>query len=366
MSISVLTKNPTAPIGPEFVAAISNEIDVICAARSAQVSQIDPRLDEVTRLIREFTAGGKRLRPAFCFWGFVATADTAPTRPLLTAAASLDLLHVSALIHDDLMDDSDTRRGLDSAHRQFTDWHGSCGGRGSAEDFGAAIALLAGDLLVMWSVEMLTQCGFAPDRLAAAMPIAEQMRTEVTCGQILDVLAQTAPLTDAEALQRVNRVVEYKSAKYTVQRPVQFGAELAGASEAQLAALAAYGSQLGRAFQFRDDLLGVFGDSTVTGKPAGDDLREGKFTVLIAEALAAATPQQRELLDNALGNQSLGEAGVTQVREVLTETGSPAAVEQLIQTYHADAVAALDRAEFTDAGRTALIALADACVSREF
>jgi len=204
------------------------------------------------------------------------------------------------------------------------------------------------------------------------------MRTEVTCGQFLDIVAQAQPLDrqpsatgderspTERALDEAGLVVEYKSARYTVQRPCQIGAALGGADDRLHSALGAYGSPLGRAFQFRDDLLGVFGDSGVTGKPAGDDLREGKRTVLIAQAYELASGAGRALLARCLGDPGLDPAGVEELRGLLVQTGARDAVETMIEQGYDQAMAALAQAEVTDQGRAGLTALADAAVRRTF
>jgi geranylgeranyl diphosphate synthase type I len=227
----------------------------------------------------------------------------------------------------------------------------------------------------MWSVEMVQRSGLVEDTLWRALPILEAMRTEVTCGQYLDVVAQARPWPVGglgstpgaveQAMAEANRVVEYKSARYTVQRPCQLGAALGGGDERLSSALAAYGSPLGRAFQFRDDLLGVFGDTRLTGKPAGDDLREGKRTVLVAHAYAHATEAGRRLLVERLGDPALDADGVAALQQMITESGATAACEAMISEGHERALSALASAHVTDEGRTALTALADAAVQRE-
>jgi geranylgeranyl diphosphate synthase, type I len=282
-------------------------------------------------------------------------------------------LHVSALVHDDVMDSSDRRRGAPSAHRQFEALHAGSGWVGDRQTFGHAGAILLGDLLLMWSSQMIQRSGLARDALERALPVVEAMRTEVTCGQYLDVVAQVQPLhagpgEGAEigiALDEASRVVEYKSARYTVRRPCQTGAAMACASAELQEALAAYGSPLGRAFQFRDDLLGVFGDPDRTGKPAGDDLREGKRTVLIAHALASADMAGRELLVRRLGDSALDDAGVRELQHVITASGAREEVEAMIAAGHRQALRALADADLTPAGRTALTALAELAVDRE-
>lgn len=365
---TALVLRPEAPLSAEFRAAVAATIDTFCAEQAAALDAMGPELEPVRAMAVRLLAGGKRLRPAFCVWGHVAAAGLPVQQPegLLRAAASLDLLHASALVHDDVMDGSDLRRGQPAAHRQFEAQHTAAGRLGDPEAFGRAGAILLGDLLVMWSVEMLQRCGLEPGLLQRASLVAEAMRTEVTCGQYLDIVAQAQPLAQdaAAALAAAGRVVEFKSARYTVQRPCQLGAALGGADDRLQQALAAYGSPLGRAFQFRDDELGVFGDSAVTGKPAGDDLREGKRTVLVAHAYAHAGPAGRALLADRLGDPRLDAAGVADLQQVIVESGARDAVEQMIEEGYQRSLEALDSAEVTDEGRRGLRALAEAAVRR--
>lgn len=337
-------------------------------AQQTVLAAIGPELDPVRALSLELLSGGKRLRPAFCYWSYLAATDSiVDHEPLLAAAASLDLLHVSALVHDDVMDASDLRRGRPAAHRQFDALHRGSGWLGDSETFGRAGAILLGDLLLMWSSELLHGARLDPQALARALPVLEAMRTEVTCGQYLDVVAQShnPSLTGIDrALDEANRVVEFKSARYTVQRPCQFGASLGGAPFGLYQALGDYGSPLGRAFQFRDDLLGVFGDSELTGKPAGDDLREGKRTVLIAHAYAKSGAAARAELDRLIGDRELDLDGIVVVQGILTESGAKEAVESMINSGHQQALEALAGVEMTESGRTALTVLADAAVHR--
>ncbi len=373
------TLDPRAPLAPVFREATTSALDAFVRARTTVLAEIGPELTAVHAMAGRLLAGGKRLRPAFCVWGYVAAAGL-PTEdalgPLIAAAASLDILHVSALVHDDVMDASDLRRGQPAAHRQFETLHADAGWVGDPVTFGRAAAILLGDLLLMWSAEALHLAGLDPVALRAALPIVESMRTEVTCGQYLDIVAQAQPLRPDDgsgersgidlALDEANRVVEFKSARYTVQRPAQLGAALGGGDARLHEALEAYGSPLGRAFQFRDDLLGVFGDSALTGKPTGDDLREGKRTVLIAHAFADSDRVGRDLLVAGLGDPMLDDARIADLQQVIVDSGARDAVEAMIAEGYERAVAAVERAELTDAGRTGLIALADASVTRSF
>ena len=373
--------DPQAPLSQAFREAVSAEISAFLNEQSSVLDSMGPELVPVHLMASQLLCGGKRMRPAFCVWGYVAAAGIPSDdelKPLLAAAGSLDVLHVSALIHDDLMDSSDLRRGRPAAHRQFEALHANAGWLGDSAAFGRAGAILLGDLLVMWSAQMLHGAGVDQSTLERALPIVEAMRTEVTCGQYLDIVAQAHPLrkrapaigslrpTIELALDDASRVVEYKAARYTVQRPSQIGAALGGGDDELYFALGAYGSPLGRAFQFRDDLLGVFGDPKVTGKPAGDDLREGKRTVLVAHAFAHAGDAGQKLLLQRLGDPALDGTGINELQQVIVESGARDAVESMINEYYERALKALHDTEITEEGRTGLTALADAAVRREF
>ncbi|GAA1437577.1 polyprenyl synthetase family protein [Microlunatus lacustris] len=363
--------DPAAPLAPAFRAAVGSTVTAFLAEQEPVLRGMGPELEPLRTMAAELLDGGKRLRPAFCVWGYVAAAglpDAATLAALVRAAASLDLLHVSALVHDDVMDSSDLRRGRPAAHRQFEAQHAAADLLGDPGAFGRAGAILLGDLLLMWSAELLLRSGMAADALARATPVAEAMRTEVTCGQYLDIVAQARPLRadPSAALAEAGRVVEYKSARYTVQRPCQLGAALGGGDPGVQEALASFGSPAGRAFQFRDDVLGVFGDSAVTGKPAGDDLREGKRTVLVAHAYAGTDAAGRALLEARLGDPDLDADGVAALQDVLVSSGAVDAVETMIADGHAAALAALEDAPITDDGRRGLTALAEAAVRRQF
>ena len=280
---------------------------------------------------------------------------------MVTAVSALELVQASALIHDDLMDRSDTRRGEPSVHRRFAARHAVEGWRGDGDGFGDRAALLVGDLALVWSDELLHTSGVDLDALVRARPVFDVMRTEVTVGQYLDVLS---PVTGDLTLERASKVARYKSAKYTVERPLLLGAALAGAPQPIFQAYEGYGLPLGEAFQLRDDILGVFGDPVRTGKPAGDDLREGKRTYLIAAAHEAADPAGRAELEAALGDPGLDAARVERLRDLITSTGALARTEERIATLTATALGALDPVELDPEPRTVLLELADAATRR--
>ncbi len=304
--------------------------------------------------------GGKRLRPAYCYWGWRG-AGGADTDEIVAAAAALELLHACALIHDDVMDDSDLRRGRPAAHRRFAALHRGEEWHGDAAAFGRSAAILLGDVCLVWSDQMLHQCGLPAAALARGLPVFDEMRIEVMAGQYLDVLEQARGGRD---VTRALRVARYKSAKYTIERPLHLGLALAGGPAELRTAYSAYGVPLGEAFQLRDDVLGVFGDPAETGKPAGDDLREGKRTVLVAETLARATPAQAAVVRQRLGDPALDDAGVAVLREIIAATGALAQVEQMIEARSAAALAAMAAAPAVPDARAVLSDLAVAATTR--
>ncbi|GAA2406953.1 polyprenyl synthetase family protein [Actinomadura vinacea] len=323
---------------------------------------ISPELAPMLGALDALLAGGKRLRPAFCFWGWQAAGGREPREGVVAAAASLELLQASALIHDDVMDSSDTRRGQPSVHRRFQALARAEGWSGHAGPFGEGAAILLGDLCLAWSSEMYETSGVARDLIGPGRQVYDLMRTEVMCGQYLDLLEG---VRGAGTVEAALRVVEFKSAKYTIERPLHLGATLAGGSPEVVEALRAYGRPLGIAFQLRDDVLGVFGDPAETGKPAGDDLREGKRTVLIAQTLERADAAGTAVLDRLLGDPGLTPEGVAELRAIIEGTGGLAACEEMIERYAREAADALAAAPVNGEARIALEELAVAATSRQ-
>ncbi|HSZ45748.1 MAG TPA: polyprenyl synthetase family protein [Streptosporangiaceae bacterium] len=309
-----------------------------------------PWIDTMTGLL----GGGKRLRPAFCYWGWRAAGG--PDCPqIYTAAAALELLHASALVHDDVMDASDTRRGRPAVHRQFASRLAQAGFGDGADAFGAGAAILIGDVLLSWTDELYHSSGLPPEVLQRGQPVLDAMRTEVAAGQYLDLVNQ---VTRSDSVESAMRVVRYKTAKYTIERPLHLGAAMAGAGEAVAAVCTDYGIPLGTAFQLRDDILGIFGDPAITGKPVTGDISEGKRTVLMALATERANSAQLRVLDRYVGDRRLTEAGAAEVRAVITDTGALDECETLIDASVKEATAALDGALITEEAREALTELA--------
>jgi geranylgeranyl diphosphate synthase type I len=339
---------------PASLAAIAERVEArlerLTSAESERWAMLDPDLriptDEIAALV---LGGGKRLRPAFCHWGFVAAGGSSDDPRVIDAGAALEVLHAFALFHDDVMDDSATRRGQETVHRRFARDLADRGGVGEPRRFGEGVALLIGDVAHVYADSLLL--GAEP----AVWALWNEMRLEINVGQLLDVLGSARRERRLEVAERICR---YKSGKYTVERPLQLGALLAAPKQADtwLAPLSAYGLPLGDAFQMRDDVMGAFGSTAETGKPVGDDLREGKPTPLLATAYAAATRAQREVLDLVGG--PLDPDAVARVQQAIVDTGALATMESRIAALRDEAVGALEAIPAERAVRDELAALA--------
>lgn len=324
------------PAGLDLVAArVNARIDSLLTAEVARWRAVDADLVEpLSALHRLVTAGGKRLRPAFCHWAFVGAGGDPDDACVVDAGAALELLHTFALLHDDVMDGSGVRRGVPTVHAAFADRHGSDKWRGEARRFGEGVAILVGDLAFVYADRLIA------DAPRAALDVFNELRLEVNIGQYLDLLGTARGGVDIEQARRISR---YKSGKYTIERPLHLGAALAGRLDELAASLSAFGEPLGEAFQLRDDLLGAFGDTAVTGKPVGEDLREGKPTALYTWAVERATGAAADLLASQFGTADLGPAEVAELQAVLEETGARREVEDTIERLVAESLGALER-----------------------
>lgn len=348
--------------------AVSERVSTCIVDLAETYAGIGEEVADVFTIATGLLAGGKRLRAAFAAAGWAAFGGSDLVVPVVRAGAGLELFQMAALVHDDVIDASTTRRGMPAAHRQLADRHRALGMQGDADRFGQSGAVLLGDLLLVASqqeIEGALQTLPAAAR-ARARSIMLAMMAEVTVGQYLDIYAQAAPWSEDPAvdLDRARRVIRAKSASYSVQQPLRLGAAMAGAEQSGLEACAAFGLPIGEAFQLRDDVLGVFGDPVLTGKPAGDDLREGKRTVLVTSAMTRADEEQRAVLRAALGNPDLQRQEVDRVREILTATGAVHEVEDLIEERVAEGLRVLDDSSVSPRAAAVLRSLVQAAVRR--
>lgn len=338
------------------------QLSAYISARRPEIEAIgEPVSTAVDHLSNFVLGGGKRIRPLYGWAGFVGAGGlekgTEDPEAVLRAVSSLEFIQACALIHDDIIDSSDTRRGSPTIHRAVAAEHSQGQHFGEPGHYGLSVAILVGDLALAWADDMFADSGISPEAFARAREPWRGMRTEVIGGQLLDISLESSGSEDMTLSRSVNR---FKTAAYTIERPLHIGAALAGADEELIEAFRGYGHDIGIAFQLRDDLLGVFGDPGITGKSAGDDLREGKRTELLSQALAHADdvdPEAAAELRAGVGTVSEPE-DIARLADIIAWTNAPEQMEQRIDELTRSGLAHLDRARVPDSVRSTLHSLA--------
>jgi geranylgeranyl diphosphate synthase type I len=364
-----------------LVELVGRRLDEFCAERRNTLTAIDSELSVITGFASELLSGGKRFRALFTYWAWVACREVGSVSyddvterrsaaALVDLCAALEMFHAAALVHDDLMDNSDTRRGKPAVHKRFEEHHLANSWSGSKERFGAAGSILTGDIMLGWSSELFDSGVRRAPNASVAWACRDEfakMRIEVMAGQYLDMVEENAGATreQSDAVARANRVMLYKTAKYSIEAPMLIGAAFTGASPETLRGLSAFAIPLGLAFQLRDDVLGVFGEPEVTGKPAGDDLREGKRTVLIALTREALGSTAIKLFDEVLGLGELTPEQIRMLQVTIKGTGALEKVEQLIRELGDESMAALAQLQLEPQAKEALRQLALKVIDRD-
>jgi geranylgeranyl diphosphate synthase type I len=321
----------------------------------------DPGLKKAFTYLQDFTLrGGKRMRPLFCYWGWRSAAGPDPVdSEIIPVAAAVELFHVAALIHDDIVDQSDLRRGRSTMHRDLEQEHHDAQWQGDSGQFGLSAALLAGDASLVWSEELFHD-SWRASRSPEAMSLFSRLRTDAVRGEYLDIFGEARGGSVSDALE----VIRYKTARYTVRDPLELGASIAGAADSLIAVLRDFGLLIGEGYQLRDDLFGFFGDPSMTGKSNLDDIRQGKLTVLITVARELADRTQAERIEKLYGASWAGPAEVAELQEVVVSTGAREAIEQMISGRRQQALEVLEAARLGHTAREALRQLADAATDR--
>ncbi len=328
-------------------------------------SHTEPRLGEAILELQRMSGGGKRIRAAFCYWawrgnlvnlGLADTNTSTDEAVIVDCGAAFELLQTFALIHDDIMDGADTRRGQTTIHINQADRVTREGWRGEPRRYGDGVAILIGDLSHVYADQLI---GITS---GAARDIWDELRIELNLGQYLDMRA--AAMGDFSR-QTAQEVAVFKSALYTIVRPLQFGAALANTTADQdlHRALDIFGRPVGQAFQLRDDLLGVLGDPDHVGKPVGSDLQEGKPTELLASAHERADASQLRVL-STVGHGQLSDGQILEILEVLQATGAIADIERRIDHLVETAAMAAADLPFGASIRRTMVSLANYVAAR--
>lgn len=359
---------------------IQNELDDFCAQRREEFASISDDLFPLIDFATTLMSGGKRFRAQFCYWSWAGHLGNVSElseleqerslQAIVGICAALEMFHAAALVHDDLIDQSDTRRGHPAVHKSFEKLHELSGWVGQSDRFGLAGSVLVGDLLLNWSSEIFGNAlQYAPTRDIELACRAEfsRMRVEIMAGQYLDVLEENAgPQRDpSEAVARANRVMLYKTAKYSIEAPLLIGAAFAGANSSAKKSIETFAIPLGLAFQLRDDVLGVFGDPKVTGKPAGDDLREGKRTVLVGLTRETLTGSVRNIFDEMLAARDINADQIAFLQQTIIGAGALKKTETMIEELGNEALDRLHQIELESSAKSALIDLAKQVMNRD-
>lgn len=360
---------------------IQQNLDDFCASRLSEFDQISPDLAPLVHYSKSLMSGGKRFRALFAYWAWAGTLPTATlqqsteqlaasTEAMVGITSALEMFHAAALVHDDILDQSDTRRGAPSVHKRFESLHTNSSWAGSPERFGVAGGILVGDLLLSWSSELFGKAlQLAPSSSIqdASRDEFSKMRIEVMAGQYLDVLEENAAATRplSEAVGRANRVMLFKTAKYSIEAPLLIGSAFAGADEDLRRGFSSFGIPLGMAFQLRDDVLGVFGDPAITGKPAGDDLREGKRTVLVGLTREALSTSMCKIFEELLTARELDAEQIKFMQDAMVDSGALAKTEGMIEDLANQSLEALSSLEISEQARENLKALANKVIRRD-
>jgi geranylgeranyl diphosphate synthase type I len=363
---------------------VQANLDSFCQKQRTDFEAISADLIPVVDYTQSLLQGGKRFRALFCYWAWRACLSDSSyhqseqeiqdsEQAIAGIAASLEMFHAAALVHDDLLDQSDTRRGAPAIHKRFETLHKEKSWAGAPERFGVAGSVLVGDLMLGWSSEIFGNALLhSPNREieSACRDEFSLMRVEVMAGQYLDVLEENAAATRpvSEGVGRAEKVILYKTAKYSIEAPLRIGAAFAGADPSKLSQFTQFGIPLGIAFQLRDDILGVFGDPSVTGKPAGDDLREGKRTVLVAltlEALTERSPSMAESFEELLTSRELDTHQIAFMQKLIKDSGALEKTERMIVELGDRSLESLDAANLEESAKATLKALALKVISRD-
>jgi geranylgeranyl diphosphate synthase type I len=364
--LKVVTTMPPEPQEPSNLqesrrSLIESTLDRVLTEHSQRARSYGPLAREMAALLHDFVlTGGKRLRGMLAMEGFRAIAAH-ETTDALPAAVAIELLHAFLLIHDDIIDQDELRRGKPTFHFRYRERLSPRLPTNAVERLAGSMAILGGDLLCALAVEQLNATVTAGEYRQAALHIFCQLIQDTGYGELLDVLAvHDKELTEDDVL----RIYRLKTARYSFEGPLIIGATLAGASAEQLQALSGFAIPLGIAFQLQDDLIGMFGDVESIGKPVGSDIKEGKRTPLVLYGLEHAAPEEQAHLHAALGNPTLQVSDIARTAEILTTCGSRAYVERMAAHHEQEARTALAAAPIADASRRYLATFSQSLTGR--
>ena len=329
----------------------------------AKVDNKPEELIEMIENLKNFTLNsGKRIRPILFYFGYILAGGKNKTEALKTSIA-IELAHSYLLIHDDIIDQDDIRRGDLSMHYKYEKEHKSRVKNSNLKHFGISMGIIVGDLASTFGYEILINSDFSLDLKIKAISKLNYIIANTIAGEALDVILAEYPNVK---IDRVFEMQKYKTAKYTIEGPLHLGAILAGADEKFLESLSKFAVPVGIAFQIQDDIIGIFGDEKKIGKPVGSDIKEGKKTFLISKAMEKADDDQKNILNSALGNENISIEDVDKVRNIIIKTGSLEFSKAKAQELINDAKKSLNDSDISEENKKFLCDLADFIAGREY
>jgi len=348
----------------DYKQKIEIELKKYLAKKTKEAYQTSRYCGEMLDHITDITLrGGKRIRAALLFYSYMAHGGK-DEKMALYASMSIELAQTYLLIHDDIMDRDILRRGGSTIHhiyRQLAEKRYK--GRIESEHYGRSIAILAGDTANGFSNEILAELPIDSKLTRRALLELNKMYNKEYFGQLLDINSE---LIDNVSRNDVVRIHELKTSPYTFDTPMKLGAILAGADEKTVDRLSKYAIPLGVAFQIQDDILGMFGREEKLGKPTTSDLREGKRTLLILDALEKADRGDRQTILENLGNESVGEAELQKVKEIVQKTGALEMSRDMAKGFVNKAIEGIEHLNLEEKGRNFLVGIANYMIKREY
>lgn len=326
----------------------------------AEAEKISDSSREIMQCIKDFSLrGGKRIRSILIIMAYKSLGGK-NENAIIDIAVSAELMQSFLLIHDDIIDDDDLRRGGPTMHRIYTEKYK---GYNNSKKFGENIAIIAGDLLVSLGNEIISKSDFDEEKRVKLLQKFNDIIKMTGYGEIIDILLGLKTNVREEDILKMHKL---KTAIYTIEGPLHMGAIAAGVPDEQLKTLTNYAIPLGQAFQIKDDILGMFGSEEKLGKPADSDIKEGKKTLLILKVLENADKEQKELIGNALGNKDITKTELTKVREIIKKTGSLDYSEILAEKLVKKAKNIIKNSDFEKQGKDFLLEIADYIIKRDY
>lgn len=346
----------------EFKKKVDPEIEKYFEKVIREAENKDDIIAEALRYVRKIIlAGGKRLRPAFMYYGYLAAGGREKDK-IIKTSIGIELVHTFLLIHDDIIDKDKKRHGLDTINFRYEKLGKKFFRQINPGHFGNSMAIIFGDMVAALGNQVIFNSDFNPALIVKALHKLQTIISATVVGQARDVYMEYRKRTTEK---EVLKMYEYKTAKYTIEGPLHLGAILAGADDKLLKVFSAYAIPVGIAFQIQDDILGVFGDEKKLGKPVGSDVRQGKYTILVAKAIEKAGGKQKDIIKNILGKNDLTKNELEIFRNMIIETGALSYAKNMAVKLANQGKRAIEKEKINPEAKEFLTGIAEYMVKRE-